>query len=146
VIIIVLIKAKYIYTDPATGITTTSVLDEVVITFDEDINTSLSLNDTIHYVVADNIGDGDVIDSASLVEYALPIKSIGKNTITVGHDTSTNPPVTIFEQDDFILFKKNSNINKSGVIGYYAEVTFGNSAKDKAELFSASSQINESSK
>ena len=133
-------------TDPATGAITTTVLDEVVITFDEDINTSLSLNDTIHYVVEASIGDGDVIDSASLVEYTSPIKSIGKNTITVGHDTGTNPPATIFEQGDFVLFKKNSNINKSGVIGYYAEVTFGNSAKDKAELFSASSQINESSK
>ena len=123
-----------------------TVLGEVVITFDEDINTSLSLNDTIHYVTATNIGNGNVIDSDDLEEYSLEIKSIGKNTITVGHDTGTNPPAAIFEEGDFVLFKKNSNINKSGVIGYYAEVTFGNSAKDKAELFSASSQINESSK
>ena len=122
------------------------VLDEVVITFDEDINTSLSLNDTIYYVTDANIGDGDVIDSAGLVEYPLPIVSIGKNTITVEHDNSTNTPAPIFEEGDFVLFKKNSNINKSGVTGYYAEVTFGNSATDKAELFSVSSQINESSK
>jgi hypothetical protein len=133
-------------TDPVTNITTTIVLDEVVITFDEDINTSLSLNDTIHYVVETNIGDGDVIDSTNLIQYSKPIKSIGKNTITVEHDTSTNPPATIFEEGDFILFKKNSNVNKSGVIGYYAEATFKNSAKNKAELFSASSEINESSK
>jgi|TARA_R100001086_G_scaffold82732_1_gene40504 hypothetical protein len=123
-----------------------TVLDEVVITFDEDINTSLSLNDTIHYVVESSIGNGDVIDSTNLTEYASPIKSIGKNTITVEHDTSTNPPAPIFEEGDFVLFKKNSNINKSGVTGYYAEVTFGNSATGKAELFSVSSQINESSK
>jgi len=133
-------------TDPATGITTTTVLDEVVITFDEDINTSLSLNDTIHYVVKTNIGDGDVIDSANLVEYDLPIVSIGKNTITVEHDTGANPPATIFEEGDFVLFKKDSLVNKSGVTGYYAEATFKNDAKIKAELFSASSQINESSK
>ena len=82
----------------------------------------------------------------SLIQYNKPIKSIGKNTITVEHDNSTNPPAAIFEQGDFVLFKKNSNINKSGVMGYYAEVTFGNSATDKAELFSVSSQINESSK
>ena len=125
-----------------------TVLDEVVITFGEDINTSLSLNDTIHYVAKDNIGDGDVIDSASLIEYAPPIVSISKNTITVEHDdsASNDPPAPIFEEGDFILFKKNSNVNKSGVIGYYAEATFKNSAKDKAELFSASSEINESSK
>ena len=123
-----------------------TVLDEVVITFDEDINTSLSLNDTIHYVTATNIGNGNVIDSDDLEEYSLEIKSIGKNTITVGHDTGTNPPAAIFEEGDFVLFKKNSNINKSGVTGYYAEVTFGNSATGKAELFSVSSQINESSK
>ena len=122
------------------------VLDEVVITFDEDINTSLSLNDTIYYVTDANIGDGDIIDSAGLVEYTFPIVSIGKNTITVDHDQTQTTVATIFEQGDFILFKKNSNINKSGVIGYYAEATFKNSAKDKAELFSASSQINESSK
>ena len=123
-----------------------TVLGEVVITFDEDINTSLSLNDTIHYVTATNIGNGNVIDSDDLEEYSLEIKSIGKNTITVGHDTGTNPPAAIFEEGDFVLFKKNSNINKSGVTGYYAEVTFGNSATGKAELFSVSSQINESSK
>ena len=123
-----------------------TVLGEVVITFDEDINTSLSLNDTIHYVTATNIGNGNVIDSDDLEEYSLEIKSIGKNTITVGHDNSTNPPAPIFEEGDFVLFKKNSNINKSGVTGYYAEVTFGNSATGKAELFSVSSQINESSK
>ena len=123
-----------------------TVLGEVVITFDEDINTSLSLNDTIHYVTATNIGNGNVIDSDDLEEYSLEIKSIGKNTITVGHDTGTNPPAAIFEEGDFVLFKKNSNINKSGVTGYYAEATFTNNAKDKAELFSVSSQINESSK
>ena len=133
-------------TDPVTNITTTTVLDEVVITFDEDINSSLSLNDTIHYVTAANIGDGDVIDSTNLVEYNLPIVSISKNTITVGHDDTQTTPDPIFEQGDFVLFKKDSLINKSGVIGYYAEATFKNSAKNKAELFSASSEINESSK
>ena len=133
-------------TDPVTNITTTQVLDRVVITFDEDINASLSLNDTIHYVAAANIGDGDVIDSANLTEYARPIKSIGKNTITVEHDNTQTIPDPIFEQGDFVLFKKDSLINKSGVIGYYAEATFKNSAKNKAELFSASSEINESSK
>tara|TARA_R100000988_G_scaffold102555_1_gene78483 strand:+ start:317 stop:2023 length:1707 start_codon:yes stop_codon:yes gene_type:complete len=133
-------------TDPATGITTTTVLDEVVITFDEDINTSLSLKDTIHYVVEANIGNGDVIDNTNLIQYSKPIKSIGKNTITVEHDDTVNPPATIFEQGDFVLFTKDSLINKSGVVGYYAEATFKNSAKNKAELFSASSEINESSK
>jgi hypothetical protein len=125
-----------------------TVLDEVVITFDEDINTSLSLNDTIHYVAEDNIDDGDVIDSTNLIQYSKPIKSIGKNTITVEHDNSpsNDPPAPIFEQGDFVLFTKDSLINKSGVIGYYAEATFKNSAKNKAELFSASSEINESSK
>ena len=134
--------------DPATGIIITVVLNEVVITFDEDINTSLSLNDTIHYVTAVNIGSDDVIDNTNLIQYSLPIKSIGKNTITVGHDDSpsNDPPAPIFEQGDFVLFTKDSLINKSGVTGYYAEATFKNSAKNKAELFSASSEINESSK
>ena len=131
-------------TDPQ-GVVT--VLDEVVITFNEDINISLSLEDTIYYVVFDNIGDGDVIDSDDLEEYSLEIKSIGKNTITVAHDNVQVPPVAnIFEQGDFVLFKKNSLFNKSGVTGYYAEATFTNNAKGKAELFSVSSQINESSK
>jgi len=124
----------------------TITLNEVVIVFDEDINTSLSLTDTIYYVVASNIDPGDVIDSANLVQYSLPIKSIGKNRITVEHDNSTNPPTPIFEQGDFVLFTKDPLINKSGVTGYYAEATFKNSAKNKAELFSTSSQINESSK
>jgi hypothetical protein len=46
----------------------------------------------------------------------------------------------------FILFSKDNKANLSSILGYYAEVEFINTSKDKAELFSVGADIFESSK
>ena len=49
-------------------------------------------------------------------------------------------------QGDYCMFVKNQTINMNGLSGYYADVMFENNSKEKAELFSVSSEITESSK
>ena len=46
---------------------------------------------------------------------------------------------------DYFMFVKNQIINTSGLLGYYADVTFKNNSKKKAELFAISSEVTESS-
>ena len=47
---------------------------------------------------------------------------------------------------DYILFVKNEIVNTSNLSGYYADVKFENDSLVKAELFSVSSEVSESSK
>ena len=46
----------------------------------------------------------------------------------------------------FALFSKDSSVNESSLIGYYADIKFENNSTGKVELFSISSEITESSK
>ena len=57
-------------------------------------------------------------------------------------------PVTnaVLDNNSFILFKKNEEINTAGIKGYYAEVKFLNNANTKVELFAVGSEVSESSK
>jgi len=47
---------------------------------------------------------------------------------------------------DFIMFAKDTSVNLSGLVGYYAEVKINNNSKEKAEMFSVASEITTSSK
>jgi|11BtaG_2_1085332.scaffolds.fasta_scaffold01218_3 hypothetical protein len=47
---------------------------------------------------------------------------------------------------DYIMFKKNNQVNKSGIKGYYSEFKFTTSSTAPQELFSVGSEVVESSK
>ena len=47
---------------------------------------------------------------------------------------------------DYISFAKDNQTNASGIKGYYAETTFTNDSKQKAELFTVGAEIQQSSK
>ena len=68
----------------------------------------------------------------------------GVSTITV-NDAGTQAAVDI-TGDTFIMFAKDSRINLSGLIGYYAEPIIKNNSKVNAEMFSIGSEITPSSK
>jgi hypothetical protein len=56
-------------------------------------------------------------------------------------------PMTTFDNSgDFIMFAKDSRINLSGLVGYYAEVYIKNNSTEKAEMFSIASETTPSSK
>ena len=61
--------------------------------------------------------------------------------VGVGNNPGAPPPV-----GSYLLFVKNQVVNMNGLSGYYADVMFENNSKKKAELFSVSSEITESSK
>ena len=44
------------------------------------------------------------------------------------------------------MFAKDSSINLSGLVGYYAEVKIKNNSTEKAEMFSIASEVTPSSK
>ena len=47
---------------------------------------------------------------------------------------------------DYIMFKKNNQVNKSGIKGYYSEFKFTSNSTAPQELFSIGSEVVESSK
>ena len=49
-------------------------------------------------------------------------------------------------QNDIIMFAKNIAVNKSGMKGYFAEVTLLNDSPQRIELFSIASEVTPSSK
>jgi hypothetical protein len=63
--------------------------------------------------------------------------------INVDGDVATFTPPGI---TDFILFSKDNRVNLSSLLGYFGSATFKNNSSDKAELYSASCEVSESSK
>ena len=78
------------------------------------------------------------VDSGQL-QKAGKVLSINGNTITLNGTAG-------LAVHDYCMFIKNQVINMNGLSGYYADVMFENDSKLKAELFSVSSEITESSK
>ena len=56
------------------------------------------------------------------------------------------PHLPICTGGSFIMFSKDNKVNLSSILGYYASVEFRNSSQEKAELFTLSAIVEESSK
>jgi hypothetical protein len=87
--------------------------------------------------------DGTVITLQATAPFDK--SAIRINTQVNGEDTyliDQVPPTT----NEFIFFQKSNEVNAGSVTGYYAEVKFRNDSRTKAELFTASCEITESSK
>jgi hypothetical protein len=78
-----------------------------------------------------------LIKSANILENQQRVFNI----VTVDTRDGTLPSI-----NDYIFFSKNQAVNTSSLLGYYANVKLENNSKDKAEIFSISSEITESSK
>ena len=50
-------------------------------------------------------------------------------------------PAPIPNPTDFMLFTKDSQVNTSGLLGYYADIEFSITSGDKKELFAVNSEI-----
>ena len=116
--------------------------------FDNPINASLQIGDIIYYQQASNIntlGGFNTMNPNEIVKFGQ-VTEITSNTVTVDETVfgSTNIPDPY--HGAFIFFAKNQIINKSSLLGYFADIKFENNSKVKAELFSVGSEVNESSK
>ena len=111
----------------------------ITITFTGNIdNDSLQVGDLAYFVTP--VTSGGFFQSTNTPIFIGNITNITNNSIDI-NNIGTDPG-----PNDFIMFAKDSRINLSGLVGYYAEVTFKNNSKEKAELYSGASGITPSSK
>jgi len=113
----------------------------------KNLNTSLQVGDAIYAksttnLLNDNSKNGGTIDANKLVGILRKINNTVDICDLYVDDTNYNG---VASANDFIMFSK-YNQSDGDIKGYYAEVKFVNNSTDKAELFSVSSEITESSK
>ena len=122
-------------------------MPNITVTFSFDLNESVQLGDTLHYVnpTNDTLQGGDVIpfNNDGIIEVGeITTVNYATNTIVADIQNSTALPTGT----SFFLFSKDNRANMASLLGYYAEVEFTNNSTEKAELYSAGSEIFESSK
>jgi len=96
-------------------------------------------NVSVKKVIGSKVLGFNRVDSDKLQKAGV-VTSINDNIITLENNAA------LPKQDDYCLFVKNQVVNMNGLSGYYADVMFENNSREKAELFSVSSEITESSK
>ena len=115
----------------------------ITINFTGDINNdSLQIGDLAYYVTPSPLGGFN--QSTSDPTLIGPIEAITATSIEV--DNGSIAMTTLDNAGDFIMFAKDSSVNLSGLVGYFAEVTIKNNSTDKAEMFSIASEVTLSSK
>ena len=121
-----------------------------ILTFPNDINVSVQFNPnatTINPLGADIIYftpttvNGIHNTATNIIELG-PAVAIAGSTITVYHDVGAQLP----SSGDFIMFAKNRGTNMSSLLGYFAKFRVINDSQDKAEMYSISVDVTESSK
>ena len=114
-------------------------------------NNSLQIGDLAYSITPSLVGGFQTsIDDLS-GEYDEPIflgtiEAITGNQISVDETQQNITPPHEPEAGDFLMFAKDTSVNISGLVGYYAEVEIKNNSKEKAEMFSIGSEISPSSK
>jgi len=111
-------------------------------------NSSLQVGDTVYYASPTTIGGFNTEDDDDQVSLLGVVTSVSAETTTTPAfilcDINNNIPPP--PNNSYILFSKDRAVNVSNIKGYYSEVKFINNSKNKAELFAASCEINETSK
>jgi len=107
------------------------------LTFPNDINVSVQIGDIIYYTPTSLTGTHDTANT--IIELGF-VTAINGNTITVDYIAALPQP------GDFIMFAKDRSINMSSLLGYFAKFRIKNNSKDKAEMYSISVDVTESSK
>lgn len=107
----------------------------VEITFNNTLNNpSLQVGDKAYYTTPNANG------------FSTTPTLIGEITSIEGNKIQILNQISSPLINDFIMFSKNTAVNNSSLLGYYAEVKLTNSRTDKIELFSIGAEVVESSK
>lgn len=107
-------------------------------------NTSLQVGDFAYYSPGYQTGSAQPNTHAAEPKLIGKITKIESNSITIA-----NPVVTLDTPTNvghFLMFSKDTRVNKNSLVGYYAEVEIENDSVDKIEMFSLGSEIVQSSK
>ena len=113
----------------------------ITINFTGNINNdSLQIGDLAYFVTPSSSGGFEQsTDTPTLIG---SIDVITATSIDVDETIGNDIP----SADDFIMFAKDSRVNLSGLVGYYAEVEIRNNSDKKAEMYCMASEITPSSK
>tara|TARA_B100001093_G_C26596482_1_gene913956 strand:- start:296 stop:664 length:369 start_codon:yes stop_codon:yes gene_type:complete len=121
---------------------------QIKLTFDQELNISLSIGDIVWYTPVTIAGGYDVSDKSSIIKLG-EVESVNRNNKIVlvkkPHDPLGYAGISL-SQNDFVMFSKPNSFNTSSIKGYYAKVRLDNDSTEKIELFAVSSEISESSK
>jgi len=117
----------------------------ITINFISNVNNdSLQIGDLAYYVTPSTLGGFE--QSTSDPVFIGPIEAITGTSIDVDETAQLVTPALIPGPGDFIMFAKDSSVNLSGLVGYFAEVTIKNNSTEKAEMYCIASEITPSSK
>ena len=105
-------------------------------------NDSLQIGDLAYFVTPSTLGGFE--QSTSEPTLIGLIEAITATSIEV--DNGSIAMTTLDNAGDFIMFAKDSSVNLSGLVGYFAEVTIKNNSTKKAEMYCVASEITPSSK
>ena len=94
----------------------------VTLTFQNTINVSCEIGDSIYFCNTSTLGSHTHVLSNDDIFFLGTVDSITPNVIVV--DTGTLQLVTTV--NDYIMFSKDNAANLSSIIGYFAEVKFVN--------------------
>ena len=117
----------------------------------KNLNTSIQIGDAIYVTPSSlllnnsNRRAGSTLNADDMVGFLRKIDNIGNNYTLHVDDTGYSAVVLGLPNPSFIMFSK-YNQSDDDIKGYYMEVEFVNNSKEKAELFSVSSEVTESSK
>tara|TARA_R100000995_G_scaffold43533_1_gene20336 strand:- start:5900 stop:6265 length:366 start_codon:yes stop_codon:yes gene_type:complete len=112
-----------------------------------NINTNLEVGDIVYFTNLSTVAGTNFQTSgtSNIIKFGLVVDiDYDANTIQAMYDETvilTTPGV-----GDYLMFEKNSQVNSSNLLGYYADVMFVNNSEEKIELFSIGSEVSESSK
>lgn len=106
-------------------------------------NTSAQVGDVVYYVNTST--SGGFSTGSSPVEMGT-IKSITSSISNIVITVNVQSDLTVPTTDSFIFFNKEKQVNTSSIKGYFGKAKFKNNSTSKAEMFSSSCEMNQSSK
>ena len=119
---------------------------QITLTFNEQLNSSLQIGDTVWYLNTNQAGGYDTAKSSLAKKLGIVEEIINQNQnnqIIISNNFSNQEPNL---EGAFIMFSKDNRANTSSLVGYYAEVSLENNSRKKIELFAVNSEISQSSK
>tara|TARA_R100000544_G_C2223003_1_gene58751 strand:+ start:317 stop:679 length:363 start_codon:yes stop_codon:yes gene_type:complete len=118
-------------------------IQQLILNF-PNVNISAQIGDILYFTTSGGALGG--FDKAELAAISIlgPIININGSIITAEYEDTVVIVLPVI--GDFFMFVKDKRINTSSLLGYYASVNFVNDSRDRAELFSVSSDVSESSK
>jgi len=116
------------------------------LTFPSPINISCKVGDTAYFVNnVTALGGFQVGGNIELIGNINTITESGSDTIVNVELEGENASIDTITTSSFIMFSKDNEVEMSTIAGYYAQATFKNNSKEKAELYAVSCEIEQSS-